>query len=110
MAGTVQAWRDRFGVASVRTCRNHAKIARVWNARARVVIRGSMNFNANPRFEQADITEGGPEFDLLAGIEATIPILRPFASAVEADRASRCTAAFDASELAMLHGLKPWAK
>jgi hypothetical protein len=58
----IEQWRQRFGDEAVRICKNHAKIARVWNHDFRLLLRGSMNLNFNPRFEQLDITEGGDDF------------------------------------------------
>jgi len=109
-APTIEAWRRRFGADAVRVCKNHAKIARVWTADRRVLLRGSMNLNFNPRFEQADITEGGPEFDLVAGIEAELPVLPAGCSNAEAETASGLSVAFERSQLAMFGGLKVWAK
>lgn len=71
----LREWRRRFGVQSVKVCRNHAKIARVWNDEWRFLLRGSMNLNFNPRFEQFDVTEGGPDFDLVTAIEEEMPVL-----------------------------------
>ena len=68
-------WRSFFGPDSVRIVRNHAKIARVWNDEYRFLLRGSMNLNWNPRFEQFDLTEGGEDFDLIERIEAELPVL-----------------------------------
>ena len=116
-AATIAAWRERFGVASVRVCKNHAKIARVWTAEKdavqrafrRVLIRGSMNLNFNPRFEQADVTEGGEDFDLVQRLEDELPILRPLCSNTEADTASGLGKAFESSTLHMFEGIKPWS-
>jgi len=47
----IDQWRATFGLQSVRVCKNHAKIARVYNDDFRVLLRGSMNLNFNPRFE-----------------------------------------------------------
>lgn len=44
-----------FGQESVRTTRNHSKIALLSNDIWTVSIRSSMNLNRNPRFEQFDI-------------------------------------------------------
>lgn len=109
-AATIAAWRARFGVSSVRVCKNHAKIARVWTAERRVLLRGSMNLNFNPRFEQADISEGGPAFELVAGVEAELPVLAPLCANHEADSASGLGKAFEQSTLELFHGLKVWAK
>jgi len=114
--GVIHFWRDRYGADAVRVCKNHAKLARIWTADRHVLVRGSMNFNFNPRFEQADITEGGPEFDLVAGIEEALPVLRPRASRMEAEAASGISKAFERSQLEVFQGvreftgLKVWAK
>lgn len=109
-AAVIQKWRDRFGADSVRVCKNHAKIARVWNDEKRVLLRGSMNLNFNPRFEQLDITEGGADFDMVEEIENTLPALRPRASIAEAMKASQLGLAFETSTLEMFGGVKPWCK
>jgi hypothetical protein len=109
-AATVQAWRDRFGAEAVRVCKNHAKLARVWTADRRVLLRGSMNLNFNPRFEQADITEGGPEFDLVAEVEEALPVLPAGCTNDAAEAASGLSKAFERSTLRMFDGLKVWAK
>ena len=108
-APTIEGWRRRFGVEAVRVCRNHSKVARVWNDDVRVLIRGSMNLNYNPRFEQADISEGGEEFSLVERIEDELPILPARCSNSEAESASKLSLAFEASELAMFSGVKPWS-
>lgn len=109
-AATIQAWRDRFGASSVRVCKNHAKIARVWTADRAVLLRGSMNLNWNPRFEQADITEGGADFALVAAIEDALPVLPVLCSNTAADTASGLGRAFEQSTLALFDGLRVWAK
>lgn len=107
-ADLLDAWRDRFGLESVRVVKNHAKLARVWTSERRVLLRGSFNLNYNPRFEQLDVTEGGPDFDLVERIEAAIPILPREHSHAEAAAASQLGAAFDATTLDMFSGLKVW--
>jgi hypothetical protein len=109
-AATVDAWRDRFGPDSVRMVRTHAKIARVWNDDYRLLLRGSMNLNFNPRFEQFDITEGGPDFDLVESMEAEIPILPGHASHADVDAASKLSRSWEASTLEMFGKTKVWAK
>jgi hypothetical protein len=109
-AALIQKWRDRFGVDSVRVCKNHAKISRVWNDDFHVLLRGSMNLNFNPRFEQLDVTEGGPDFDLVEEIENSLPVLRPRASIAESMKASQLGLAFESSTLEMFGGIKPWSK
>lgn len=107
---TIDAWRDRFGLESVRVCKNHSKIARIWTDDRRVLLRGSMNLNYNPRFEQADITEGGPEFDLVSTLEHGLPVLERQCSNAAAETASGIGKAFELSELTMFDQthLKPW--
>tara|TARA_R110000868_G_scaffold82394_1_gene232707 strand:+ start:155 stop:799 length:645 start_codon:yes stop_codon:yes gene_type:complete len=46
-----------FGAASVRATKTHSKFALIWNDAWSVVVRGSMNLNANPRFEQFDLDD-----------------------------------------------------
>ncbi|MBK8211603.1 MAG: hypothetical protein IPK78_18260 [Rhodospirillales bacterium] len=74
-AELIDLWRHQFGEESVRIVRNHAKIARAWNDDWHFLLRGSMNLNWNPRFEQFDITEGGADFELVEGIEDELPVL-----------------------------------
>lgn len=106
----IDRWRQRFGQDQVRICRNHAKIARVWNDRFRLLLRGSMNLNYNPRFEQLDITEGGIDFDLVGTIESELPVLRRDYAYSEVEAATKLGKAFEVKELAMFRGMKPWAK
>lgn len=42
-AALLNEWRASFGANSVKVCRNHAKIARVWKGDLRFLLRGSMN-------------------------------------------------------------------
>lgn len=106
----IEQWRQRFGDEAVRICKNHAKIARVWNDKFRLLLRGSMNLNFNPRFEQLDITEGGQDFDLVERIENELPVLGRKWSNAEAEAASGVSKAFETSQLEMFRGLKTWAK
>ena len=55
----IAEWKAAFGADSVRYVLNHAKIATVANGDKKVLLRGSMNLNCNPRFEQFDLSEGG---------------------------------------------------
>ena len=68
-------WRNKFGPQSIKVVLNHAKIATLDNGRHKVVVRGSMNLNHNPRFEQLDVTEGAGPFDLIRSIEQSLPDL-----------------------------------
>lgn len=106
----IDRWRGRFGADSVRICKNHAKIARVSNDRFRLLLRGSMNLNFNPRFEQFDLTEGGEDFDLVKRIEEELPVLPREYSNAEAEAASGVSRAWEAKDLAMFRGIKTWAK
>lgn len=84
----VEHWFDVFGRDSVRFVRNHCKIVRVWNDDWRVLLRGSMNFNANRRIEQLDVSEGCAAFDLVRDLEETFPILELPLNQDEVDRVS----------------------
>lgn len=64
----VEALQARYGEGCIRVTKTHAKIVAIGNESWRVVIRGSMNLNANPRFEQFDVSEGGPAWDVVAGL------------------------------------------
>ena len=108
--GIMKDWRAKFGPDSVRVVRNHAKIARIWNDEKRILLRGSMNLNFNPRFEQLDVSEGGADFDLVEEIENALPILKPNATNAQIDAASQLGLAFDTSTLEQFHGVKTWAK
>ncbi len=59
---------EKFGLDCIRVTKTHAKIVIVSNDTWRVVIRGSMNLNANPRFEQFDVSDGGPAWDVMSGV------------------------------------------
>jgi hypothetical protein len=106
----IEQWRQRFGDQQVRICKNHAKIARVWNEQFRLLLRGSMNLNFNPRFEQLDITEGGEDFDLVERIESELPVLPRQYSNHDTESATGVNRAFELSQLRMFQGVKPWAK
>ena len=109
-AALIRAWKARFGESSVRYVLNHAKIATVAGGGRRVLLRGSMNLNFNPRFEQLDVTEGGPDFDLVRQIESELEILPDSAPGADVYRSSRVSAAFATEQLAMFSGIKVWHK
>lgn len=71
-AEIIQKWVEIFGPYSVGYVVNHAKIATVTTQSKKVLLRGSMNLNFNPRYEQLDITEGGADYTLIKEIEAEI--------------------------------------
>lgn len=75
-AHIINKWQGLFGKSSVLYVINHAKIATVEAQDGRrVLLRGSMNLNFNPRFEQLDVTEGGADYDLVKEIEDELPIM-----------------------------------
>lgn len=106
----VDQWRARFGRDKVKDCRNHAKIARVWNDDWRFLARGSMNLNFNPRFEQFDLTEGGQDFDLVGEIEESLPVLGPSAAKAEYDAATGIGKAWERSTLDLFDTARPYGK
>jgi hypothetical protein len=108
--GLIGEWQRTFGATSVRYVRNHAKIATVEGGGQRVLLRGSMNLNFNPRFEQLDVTEGGPDFDLVRQIESELPTLPDDCSVRDTCAASRVGEAFEPEQLAIFAGVKTWAK
>jgi len=106
----IAQWKANFGAESVRYVTNHAKIATVEGGGLRVLLRGSMNLNFNPRFEQLDVTEGGPDFDLVRSIEAELPVLEDDASNGDVYAASRVSAAFEPEKLEVFSKVKRWTK
>ena len=103
-------WRTFFGDDSVRWVRNHAKIATVEGNGFRFLLRGSMNLNFNPRFEQLDISEGCPGFDLVHEIESELEILPPDCSNAQAIHASKLRESFTDKQLKIFNARKIWAK
>lgn len=101
----IRRWREAFGPDSVRVCRSHAKIARVWAGDMRLLLRGSMNLNFNPRFEQFDLTEGGADYDLVERIEAELPVLHAPYTFAEVAAASKLRRAFTDDVLALFGDL-----
>jgi hypothetical protein len=106
----INRWRDRFGEDRVKVCKNHAKIARVWNTSYRLLLRGSMNLNFNPRFEQLDLSEGGEEFELVRKIEEELQVLPRKYSNADVESVTGVNRAFEYGTLKMFGGIKPWAK
>ena len=61
---------DRFGVDCIRVTKTHAKVVTVSTADGwRITIRGSMNLNKNPRFENFDISDDPAIFGVVSGFE-----------------------------------------
>lgn len=109
-APLIAEWKRRFGRASVRYVLNHAKLATVETSERRVLLRGSMNLNFNPRFEQLDVTEGGPDFDLVREIEDELPDLADNVPGADVYTATKVGDAFDIATLGLFAGVKTWAK
>ncbi len=108
-AAIIADWKQQFGADSVRYVVNHAKIATVATAGGlKFLLRGSMNLNFNPRFEQFDITEGGPEFDLIQGIELELPDLNDDCSGKEVYEGSKLQNAFSPEQLTLFDKPKTW--
>ena len=104
-------WRDKFGPQSIKVVLNHAKIATLDNGRHKVVIRGSMNLNHNPRFEQLDVTEGAGPFDLIRSIEQSLPDLPAHYTQHQLQSATGAHVLFTAEQLKPFQGqLKIWTK
>lgn len=110
-ADIIKAWKDRFGPESVRYVVNHAKIATIESESGfKLLARGSMNLNFNPRFEQFDLTEGGEDFELVKRIEEELPVLEDDCEGSEVYAASKISHGFDDGELKIFGGLKTWRK
>ena len=95
----VESWRSKFGPGSVKSCKNHAKIARIWNDEYRFLARGSMNLNFNPRFENFDLTEGGADYDLILREENELQVLPIEHTSEEASANSKVNLAFEQKTL-----------
>jgi energy-coupling factor transporter ATP-binding protein EcfA2 len=109
-AGIIANWKRSYGADSVRYVVNHAKIATIQTDRYRLLLRGSMNLNMNPRFEQFDLTEGGPDFDLVKEVEDELPVLPDDCTGADAYKASKVADAFNPEQLSLFTGVKVWAK
>jgi hypothetical protein len=108
-AAIIAEWKNTFGAGSVRYVINHAKIATVESESGlRFLLRGSMNLNYNPRFEQFDITEGGPEFDLVREIEDELPDLEDDCGGAEVYAGSQIDNAFRPEQLSLFGTMKTW--
>jgi hypothetical protein len=105
-------WIEKFGPGSIKVVLNHAKIATLDNGTLKVVVRGSMNLNHNPRFEQIDITEGADVYNLVREIEDSLPILPPNYSTHDLQQATGAHALFSPEDLKpfLKENLKVWAK
>jgi hypothetical protein len=110
-AEIIKDWKTTFGPTSVRYVLNHAKLATVESESGlKFLLRGSMNLNFNPRFEQFDITEGGADFDLIKQTESELSVLPDNCSGDLVYKNSRVSGAFDKSQLELFQGCKIWNK
>ena len=108
-AGIIAEWQRAFGEQSVRYVVNHSKIATVeTESGLKFLLRGSMNLNFNPRFEQFDITEGGIDYDLVKSIEDELPYLANNCAGKEAYEATKLNNAFAPEQLALFTKAKTW--
>lgn len=108
-AAIIADWKSRFGDDSVRYVVNHSKIATVESdSGLRFLLRGSMNLNFNPRFEQFDLSEGGPAFELVREIEDELPTLDERCSGKEAYEATKLDTAFTPEQLSLFGSSKTW--
>ncbi len=104
----LKRWQQGFGPESIRFVVNHSKIVTIQTGEYKLLLRGSMNLNFNPRFEQFDLTEGGEDFDLVRAIESELPILPDTCSGAEIYKASRVSDAFEPEQLAFFQNLLPF--
>lgn len=109
-SGLIKQWKGTFGVESVRYVVNHSKIVTIASDRFKLLLRGSMNLNFNPRFEQFDLTEGGADFALVKRIESELPLLDDDVNGKDVYKASKVSEAFSAEQLSIFSGTKVWAK
>jgi hypothetical protein len=103
-------WQDQFGAQSVRFVINHSKIATISDGNFTLLLRGSMNLNFNPRFEQFDLTEGGEDYELVKRIESELEILPITCNGDEVYKSSKVSSAFDKETLDLFSQTKVWAK
>ncbi len=67
----VSELQSKFGPGCIRVTKTHAKIVTVSTPDGwRVVIRGSLNLNKNPRFEQFDVSDDPAIYEVIRGLEA----------------------------------------
>lgn len=110
-AALIAKWKQNFGGDSVRYVLNHSKIATIETQDGiKLLLRGSMNLNFNPRFEQFDLSEGCEGFDLVQEIEDQLPILEDNCKGEEIYKASKVSQAFKQETLGLFSGMKVWAK
>ncbi len=110
-AQLINQWRDRFGEKTVKVVKNHAKLATVTTDQYRLLLRGSMNLNQNPRLEQFDLTEGDAAYDLVRRLEDELPVMPRKYSNADAEQATGVSKAWEQATLDMFKGLplKHWS-
>ena len=106
----LKSWHRQHGPRSIRWVVNHAKVATLESADYKLLIRGSMNLNYNPRFEQFDIDDGHPGFDIVRRIEEELPVLEFDHTNTDARNASSINKAFSNERLAPFAVKRTWAK
>jgi len=107
---SIARWRESYGDASVRYASSHAKMATIEGGGLKILLRGSMNLNKNPRIEQLDITEGGPDFDLVRELEHDLVVLPIDANISEIVASSRTGSKPKSMEFPAFRSLKVWKK
>jgi len=106
----LQRWQAKHGEESIRWVVNHAKIATIEGDGYRLLLRGSMNLNYNPRFEQFDVDDAHPGFELIRTTEASLPVLKFDHNNGEARVASGIDKAFSTERLKPFNKVRTWAK
>jgi len=106
----LEQWIGQFGKESIKYVRNHAKISTIHNDKFQILLRGSMNLNFNPQFEQFDLTEGGEDFKLVKQIESELPVLCKYADGSTIYAASKVDAEFSSEQMSMFKGMRRWRK
>ena len=103
-------WVKKFGEKSIRFVVNHSKISTIKCNDLEFLIRGSMNLNNNPRFEQFDIDEGSKGFQLVKDIEKDLPLLKFDHKKEDARKASKINNSWTQEDLLPFGKLKVWTK
>lgn len=106
----IDQWCQIFGKDSARFAMTHAKIATIEAGGMKVLLRGSMNLNHNPRFEQLDVSEGGPAFELVREIENEFQDSPYTKDGESIYAASKLSERFDASTMKAFKELKTWKR
>lgn len=106
----LKKWQAVHGADSIKWVVNHSKLCTVETAEFKLLLRGSMNLNYNPRFEQFDVDEGHPGFDLIRRIESELPTLIFDHPNGDARIATGIDKAFTAERLTPFKNLKTWCK